>query len=211
MRKLLLFLSLSLFLVTNSLAETERVYPSNQLQQFKGLDDTSSPTTVLDGRAADIQNITLDITGAACKRNGYSFHSILDTLDTGDDFEAVTGMHEIYKSDGTRTTVATCGNKLFAVTSAGVNTDITNGVTITEGDDYQWSFITALDYGIGTNNVDPPIKTNGLPGVTSNLDLQVYLQQLQMLNVLFGGKIILFLEILLKQEQFIQPVFVGLM
>lgn len=169
MKKLLLTLSLILFLSFNAFAEKERIYPPEGLLQFKGLDDTSAPTAIANERAADIQNITLDITGAASKRNGYRFHSLLDTIALVDDFEAVTGMHEIYKSTGTRTEIATCGGKLFAVTSAGVKTDITNGVTITEGRDYQWSFITALDYGIGTNNVDPPIKTTGLAAGTSAL------------------------------------------
>lgn len=170
MKKFILSLLLVLGLSFNAFAqEKARVFPPDKLQNFLGLDDTSSPTTVLDGRAADIQNIALDITGTASKRYGYSYHSLLDTLDLVDDFEAVTGLHEIYKSDGTRTKIATCGSKLFSITSAGVKTDITNGVTITEGKDYQWQFVTALDYGIGTNNVDPPIKTQGTAATTSAL------------------------------------------
>ena len=170
MKKLLFTLFLSLSLVYSAIAqEKARVFPPEGVQVFLGLDDTSSPVVVKDGRAADIQNITLDITGAASKRNGYAFHSLLDTVSLTDDFEAVTGMHEIYKSDNTRTKIATCGNKLFAITKAGVKTDITNSVTITEDEDYQWSFITALDYGIGTNNVDPPIKTQGTSATTSAL------------------------------------------
>jgi len=169
MKKLLLTLFLVLSLSYANAQEKARVFPEQGLQTFLGLDDTSSPPIVKDGRAADIQNITLDITGAASKRNGYAFHCLLDTLALVDDFEAVTGMHEIYASTGIRTKIATCGNKLFAITKAGVKTDITNGVTITEGEDYQWSFITALDYGIGTNNVDPPIKTQGTSATTSAL------------------------------------------
>ena len=163
---------LFIFFLTNTpcfAQEKARVYPENGLQQFLGLDDTSSAAVVKDGRAADIQNITLDITGAASKRAGYDFHASLDTVALTDDFEAVTGLHEIYKSDGTRKKIATCGNRLFAITNAGVKTDITNGVTITEHQDYHWSFITALDYGIGTNNVDPPIKTQGTAVTTSTL------------------------------------------
>lgn len=169
MKKLLLTLLLILSLTCANAQEKARIFPPEGVQVFLGLDDTSSPVVVKDGRAADLQNITLDITGAASKRNGYAFHSLLDTLALTDNFEAVTGMHEIYASTGTRTKIATCGNKLFAITKAGVKTDITNGVTITEGEDYQWSFITALDYGIGTNNVDPPIKTQGTSATTSAL------------------------------------------
>lgn len=158
----ILILALILGLSSNCFAEKERIYPETGLMQFKGLDDTSSPAGgVIDGRAADLQNIVLDITGAASKRNGYNFHCLLDTVALTDDFEAVTGMHELYSSGGTRTKIATCGDKIFKITTAGVKTDITSGVTISKGDDYQWSFITALDYAIGTNNVNPPIKTNG--------------------------------------------------
>ena len=141
--------------------EKLRVFPETGLMDFKGLDDTSSPTTVKDGRAAEIQNITLDITGQANKRNGYSLLSLLDTNDVVDSFEAVTSLYELYKSDGTRTILSTCGSKLFKITTAGVKTNITTGVTITEGQDYQFSWISALDYAIGTNFQDVPIKTNG--------------------------------------------------
>ena len=161
MKKLLLSLSLVLLLGFNVFAEQERIFPQQGIQTFKGLDDTSSVVSVADGRAADLQNITLDITGAGSKRNGYAFHTMLDTAAAVDDFEAVTGMHEIYKSTGTRTKIADCGSKLFAVTSAGVKSDITAAVTITEGKDKTFSWITALDYGIGTNNVDPPLRTTG--------------------------------------------------
>lgn len=168
MKKLFLTLSLSLFLICSATAqEKARIFPEKGLQTFLGLDDTSSPPIVLDGRAADIQNIVLDITGAATKRKGYAFHCLLDTVDVVDNFEAVTGIHELYKSNGTRTKLAVCGEKLFKITTAGVKTDISTGVTITEGKNYQWSFITALDYGIGTNGTDPPIKTNGT--LTTNL------------------------------------------
>ncbi len=161
MKKLFIFL-FSFFLITNCFAQDKpRVFPEQGLLQFLGEDSTSSPPIVKDGRASDIQNILLDITGQASKRNGCAYHSLLDTNDLVDSFEAVTGMHELYKSDGTRTKSATCGSKIFKITAAGVKTNITSGVTITEGQDYQWSLITALDYGIGTNNVDPPIKTDG--------------------------------------------------
>jgi hypothetical protein len=162
-RKLLLagiFLSVCLPLY----AETPRIFPSEGLQQFLGLDDTSSPPVVKDGRAADIQNILLDITGAAYKRNGYSLEVSLDTNEVGDDFEAVTGLYELYKSDGSRTKIAV-GNKFYSWTTAGVKTDITgadviaSGITVGQNNQYTWA--SALDYAIGTNNVDPPVKING--------------------------------------------------
>src|SRR3990167_5617058 len=161
-RKLFLTLFLGLSLVCNSFAQEKvRTYPEQNIAPFLGLDDTSAPTQVKDFRASDIQNITLDITGQASKRNGYDWLTLLDTNATTDNFEAVTSGYELYKSDGTRTILSTCGDKLFKVTVAGVKTNITSGVTITEGQNYQFSWITALDYAIGTNFQDAPIKTDG--------------------------------------------------
>jgi hypothetical protein len=86
---------------------------------------------------------------------------MLDMNAAVDSFEAVTGIYELYKSDGTRTILSSCGSKLFKITTAGVRTEITGTVTITEGQNYQFSWVTALDYAIGTNGTDPIIKTNG--------------------------------------------------
>lgn len=173
MKKLFLTLLLSLSLICNiSAQEKARVFPAEGLQVFLGLDDTSSPPIVKDGRAADIQNIVLDITGAASKRNGYKFHCMLD-INATDNFDAVTGLHEFYKSDGTRTKIATCNKNLFKISSAGVKTDIRNNITISSASsneqNYQYSWITALDYAIGTNGLDPPIKTQGTVATTSVL------------------------------------------
>jgi hypothetical protein len=167
MKRLFLSLVLSFLVIGNVFAEKERVYPEQGLSVFLGLDDTSSPPQVKDFRAADIQNINLDITGAATKRNGYDFHCLLDTAILTDNFEAVTSLYELYKSDGTRTVLATCGDKLFTISTAGVKTDQTDGVTITEGQNYQFSWVTALDKAIGTNFQNPLIKTDGT--TTTNL------------------------------------------
>ena len=161
--RILLTLLLTLFLTSALAEEKARIFPDQGLQVFLGLDNTSSAAIVKDGRAADIQNITLDITGAAAKRNGFAFHTLLDTNYVVDNFEAVTGLHELRKSTdvaGSYTKIATCGDKLFKITTAGAKTHIPNP-TITEGGVYQFSWITALDYAIGTNGTDPPIKTNG--------------------------------------------------
>ena len=161
MKKFFLTLFLLCSLTISGFAqERARVFPEQSLMTFKGLDDTSSPPIVLDGRAADIQNITLDITGQASKRYGTSFEVLLDTNDVVDNFEAVNGLWELYKSDGTRTRLAVCGSKLFSW-SLGTKTNITGGVTLTEGQDYQVNWATALDYAIGTNGYNPPFKTNG--------------------------------------------------
>jgi hypothetical protein len=163
MKKLFLTLLLSLSLVCNANAQEQaKTFPEQGLQVFLGLDDTSSPPIVKDGRAAAIQNITLDNTGQASKRYGYAFYSILDTTDLVDSYEAVTGLYELYLSSGTKYKLATCGSKLFSVSTAGVKTDITGSATITEGQNYQFIWTSALDYAIGTNGYNPPLKTNGV-------------------------------------------------
>lgn len=149
--------------------EKASIYPPEGLLTFQGLDDTSSPPIVQDGRAADIQNIILDITGAASKRYGYNLLAMLDTNDTTDDFEAVTSIYELYTSGGTRYILTTCANKLFHITTAGAINDITQGVTITEGQNNQFIWTTALDTAIGTNDADVPIETTGT--ATTALDV----------------------------------------
>ncbi len=166
MKKLLFTLFLCLGLACNLFAqEKSRVFPEQGLQTFLGLDDTSSPSVVKDGRAADIQNITLDITGAAAKRNGFDFEVMLDTNRVGDDFEAVTGIYELYPSSGTRKRIAVNGDRIYSW-SANTKTDITSAAVIASGisvsQDYQYSWVTAFDYAIGTNGIDPPFKTDGL-------------------------------------------------
>ena len=166
-----LVIALSL-LISPCHAAPPRVFPPEGLMQFLGLDDTTAPPAAKDGRAADLQNIDLDITGAASKRNGYSLEVSLDTNETGDTLKPVTGLYELYKSNGTRTKLAV-GNKIYSWTTAGVKTNITgtsvtaSGLTVTQNNQYTWA--SALDYAIGTNNVDPPFKTNGLTSSILNL------------------------------------------
>lgn len=161
MKRLFLTLFLVLGLVSTGFTqEKTKAFPEQGLLSYQGLDDTSSPPIIKDGRASDIQNILLDITGQASKRNGYSMEVLLDTNDVVDAFEAVTSVYEIYKSDGTRTKLATCGSKLFSW-SIGAKTNITGGATITEGQNNQFVWISALDTAIGTNGVDAPIETAG--------------------------------------------------
>ena len=53
---------------------------------------------------------------------------LLDTNTVGDDFEAITGLYELYKSDGTRTKLA-IGNKIYSW-STNTKTDITSADVI---------------------------------------------------------------------------------
>ena len=159
-KKLFLTLFLSLSLVCNSFAqEKKRIFPERGIINFLGMDDTSSAPIIQDGRAADIQNIVLSLSGEAQRKNGYSYFTLLDTPEPGDNFEAVTSIYELYKSNGTRTKIASCGDKIFSFVSD-TKTALSNPV-ITEGQDYQFVWITALDYAIGTNFQNKPLKTNG--------------------------------------------------
>lgn len=170
MKKLLLFLLLC-NLTTLGYSET-RAYPEQGIIPYLGLDDTSDPLMAKDNRASAIQNITLNLDGTAQKRYGYSRkNGTLDTNDISDTFEAVTGLYELRRSNGTNNLIATCANKIF-YDNSGTWTNITGGNTtlITEGQDYQWSWITALDYAIGTNGTDPPICWNG-SGVATPLTI----------------------------------------
>ena len=170
MKKLYVLLACTLLFYTTCFAqEKAQIFPKEGLAHFLGLDDTSSPPFVKDFRAADIQNIMLDITGAAYKRNGYSLHCLLDTNHTDDDFEAVTSIYELYTSADKRYVLATCGSNIFVVSTAGVKTDITGSVTITEGQNYQFVWTSALDTAIGTNDEDVPIECTG--AVTTALDV----------------------------------------
>lgn len=166
------FLLISLIFASTVFAqEKAEVYPEKTLLYFLGLDDTSTPPSVLDSRAADIQNITLDTTGQGSKRNGYDFEVMLDTNAVGDDFEAVTGLYELYKSNSTRTKLAVNGDKIYSW-STNSKTDITSaavtasGITVGQNNQYVWA--TALDYAIATNYTDPPFISNGT--ATSLLD-----------------------------------------
>lgn len=158
MLKIFFSIILSLFLSYPIFAqEKARIYPPQGLLTYQGLDDTSSESLTKDGHATEIQNITLDITGSALKRKGYSWYVTLDTDYGGDSFEPVTGLYEFYKSDGIRTKIAAAGSKLFKI---GANSKTVYTPVITKGQNYQFVWTTALDYAIGTNNYDSILKIN---------------------------------------------------
>ncbi len=160
--KKLLILGLLLLLPTQAFAGEKRTFPREGITAFGGIDDTSNITTVKDNRASDIQNMVLDVDGSISSRYGYSLKiGTLDTNATTDNFEAITSIYELRKSDGNNYFITTCGDKIF-YDNSGTWTDITGGaVTITEGQNYQFTWTTALDYAIGTNFQDQPIQWNG--------------------------------------------------
>ena len=147
-------------------AEEPQVYPQGGSNGFLGLDDTSAPTQVQDGRAADLQNVKLDISKALRQRDGYSV--VGDSLDVGtvgstpdEDECPVTGLYYTKFSSGTERIVATCSSRFYYLN--GTTWDTVSGVNVaqTGGQNNQFVWATALDEIIGTNNVNPPIRYNG--------------------------------------------------
>ena len=152
-----------------ALAEEPLIYPQEGVQVFLGLDDTSAPTAIADGRAQDLQNIRLSISKNLQQRHGYSLpipagtdqFSVGESLDVQDeDFCAVTGIYYTKFSDGVERIVSTCSNRFYYLNS-NTTWDPVYGVNITGGKDNQFVFTTALDNIIGTNDVDVPIQYNG--------------------------------------------------
>jgi len=170
MKKLILFLlacSLALPLWADDSPKL-RVYPPQGAMIFKGLDTTSSPTMVEDGRASDLLNIRFVSTGGLKKRNGYSLiNEDLDTNSSDVSFPAVTGIYN-YKAAGTADKTLAIAGPYMYYDNSGTWTDITGPVTITAGKDNQFVWTTALDYAVATNFEDLPIKYDGTD--TSNID-----------------------------------------
>ena len=133
-----LVLCLSL-LSTPVWAEELVVYPPQGVQTFLGLDDTSAPTQVQDGRAQDLQNVLLD--------------------QAESDFTAITGLYYTKFSSGTERIIAMVDDWVYYLNGS-VWTPITE-VAITAGQNNQFVFTTALDNIIGTNNVDAPFQYDG--------------------------------------------------
>ena len=145
------------------------VYPRQGVQVFLGLDDTSAPTQVQDGRAQDLQNVLLE-SGAMRQRYGVDLVltpdstnglQIGDTLDIQDEaFCAITGVYYTKFSSGTERIVATCGTRTYFLNGI-ASWDQVTGVSHTAGQNNQFVFTTALDNIIGTNDADTPLQYNG--------------------------------------------------
>lgn len=152
-------------------AEEPQVHPrQGGTQGFLGLDDTSAPTQVQDGRAQDIQNVLLDISKSAKKRYGTSLIvtestdrlALKDTLDVQDEaFCAVTGLYYTKYSSGTENILASCSSRLYKLNGVSSWDQIPATGYITGGQNNQFVWTTALDNIIGTNDVNPPIQYDG--------------------------------------------------
>lgn len=165
-----LLLIIGVSLAQPCLAEAPRTSPESGTQGFLGLDDTSAPTQVADGRARDLQNVNLDISKALQKRFGSSLPittgtdrlALKDTLDIQDEaYCAVTGLYYTKYSSGTENIVATCSNRMYKMNGVTSWDQIPTRGLITGGQNNQFVFTTALDNIIGTNNVDAPIQYDG--------------------------------------------------
>lgn len=160
-----------LVLAAPAWAADPQTYPPQGAQVFLGLDDTSAPTQVQDGRAQDLQNVTLDISRSLRQRYGSSLPlttgtdqlALKDTLDIQDEaFCAVTGLYYTKYSSGTENIIATCGNRMYKLNGATSWDKISFPTSyITGGQDNQFTFATALDNIIATNDVNPPLQYNG--------------------------------------------------
>ena len=145
------------------------MYPSKGVLGFKGLDDTSAPTNVEDGRAQDIQNTLLSVSLGMRKRDGYSLPIVTgtdglqagDILDIPDEaFCAVTGVYYTKFSSGTERILGTCSNRLYYLNGTTSWNQIAVP-TITGGSNNQFIFTVALDNVIATNDVNAPWQYNG--------------------------------------------------
>ena len=151
-----------LVLSTPVAADEWETYPQQGVMPYLGLDDTSAPTQVQDGRAVDLQNVRLDISKGLRQRYGISLVGT-GTLDVPDEtWPDVTGLYYTQFSSGTGRIVATCSTRFHYLNSSNVWTTIGAGTgSITAGQNNQFVFTTALDNIIGTNNVDIPIRWAG--------------------------------------------------
>ena len=168
MNRILLVIASLLLLTSPVRAEDPSTFPESNVQQFLGLDDTSAPTQVQDGRAQDIQNVNLGISRDIRKRYGSSLIVTVgsdalaakDTLDIpGEDFCSVTGIYYTKFSSGTESIVSTCGGRFYKLNGTSSWDRVFPIVgTITAGQNNQFVFTTALDNIILTNNVDAPLR-----------------------------------------------------
>lgn len=146
----------------------DQVYPATGLQVFLGLDDTSAPTQVADGRAQAIQNVQLGIGADARKRPGLDLIGT-DGIDTNEDagFCDVAGLTYAPFIGGTERIVAICGRQSAYFDTTLSPADWTSilptpqGYIFTPAQNTQFVFKPALSQLIATNDVDPPYQWDG--------------------------------------------------
>ena len=142
-------------------------YPPNKILGFRGLDTRTRAPNLEDGRAIDLLNVTLSPVFDLKTRYGYSvITGNLDDLDMED--PPIQGIFDAEFSSGTSHTFAFVGSKLKYDNTTSWAT-VTGGGTLTQGQDYQWSCLMALDTVICNNAQDQPLEINATP-TRSTLD-----------------------------------------
>jgi hypothetical protein len=158
-----------LLLANYAHAEDITVYPETGVLPFLGLDDTSAPTQVKNGRAQDLQNVLLSFSGAGRQR--YGVNTVIDSTDDGlalsdnldiqdEDWCAVTGVYYTKFSSGTEKIIATCGGRLYELNGIASWDVVANGVVSSTATD-QVVFTVALDNIIGTDDSSVPFQYDG--------------------------------------------------
>lgn len=149
-----------LLIVPSAWAEAPRTYPEKGVQVFLGLDDTSAPTQVQDGRAQDLRNVSFDISKSMRQRYGYDL--IGNTLDVSEeDWPDVTSIYYVKYSNATERIIATVSNRIYYLSGSTWTPITVSGDTLTSGQNNQFVWTTALDEIIGTNDIDKPIQWGG--------------------------------------------------
>lgn len=166
---------LSFFLLFPCYAsDTVNVYPREGVLVFRGIDDTTTPLSVEDGRAEDAQNVKLSRSFKLAKRNGYSVINVGSRINdpgSGEEFPAVTGLFHAKLSDGTDYRIVVCGRNIYYDNSGvwtQINKDDTHLFTYDQNNQFVWT--VGLDEIIFSNDTDPPKKWTGA-GQIVTLDL----------------------------------------
>lgn len=87
---------------------TGSVYREFGVLNFGGLNNKYAPMHIKDNEAADLMNVVFDEFGAITKRNGYT---ALNSAKI--DGSPITSLYGYYKSDGTKTLIATSGTSVY--------------------------------------------------------------------------------------------------
>lgn len=127
-------------------------------EMVEGLNTVSAGIRLKPGEFRDIQDMEYFPIGGFLKRDGY------DALND-DPIDATAGWTGLYMahttvSGGTNTAYGVAGSKLYSMAGGlgGTWTDITGGLTITDGDNNIWSFAMLNDITVLGNGTDNSIQ-----------------------------------------------------
>lgn len=149
------------WLVPSAQAKEKRTYPPTGIQVFLGLDDTSAPTQLQDGRAQDLQNVMLGLSKDLRQRGGNQTIGG-DTLDIGGVGRPnVTGLYYTKFSNGTERIIAVNGGQVEYLDGSAWTTATGQNVGISASQNDQFVWTTALDEIIGSNDSNQPIRYDG--------------------------------------------------